>query len=182
MPTDRARVNQQQRQRRRHLIRIDYMPSREAREIMETKRQRYGPLQTNSGILDAIVTEWADLTGIDRPTLESPMTSASKPGIVRPFRARAYDFGAQLPTWAEDWLAKSNEKQSRQRVICGARRHRDGKPCQAKSEPGKRRCKWHGGMSTGPRTLDGKTKALANLRQFRPRKPVSLSTSAQTVR
>ena len=37
----------------------------------------------------------------------------------------------------------------------------------AKSKPGKERCKWHGGRSTGPRTTEGKARARANLRQFR---------------
>lgn len=50
-------------------------------------------------------------------------------------------------------------------VICGAKRRRDGEPCQAKSIPGKRRCKWHGGHSTGPKTVEGKARSLANLRR-----------------
>ena len=53
------------------------------------------------------------------------------------------------------------------RVICGAKRRRDGEPCQALSVPGKRRCKWHGGASTGPKTDKGRTRSLANLRQYR---------------
>jgi len=48
------------------------------------------------------------------------------------------------------------------RVVCGARRRRDGQPCQALSVPGKRRCKWHGGCSTGPRTAEGKARVAAN--------------------
>lgn len=42
-----------------------------------------------------------------------------------------------------------------QRVICGAKT-RKGTPCRCKSEPGKRRCKFHGGMSTGPKTPEGR--------------------------
>lgn len=42
-----------------------------------------------------------------------------------------------------------------QRVICGAKT-RKGTPCRCKSEPGRRRCKFHGGMSTGPKTLEGR--------------------------
>lgn len=53
------------------------------------------------------------------------------------------------------------------RVICGARRRRDGEPCQGLSVPGKRRCKWHGGASTGPRTDEGRSRSMANLRQYR---------------
>jgi len=32
---------------------------------------------------------------------------------------------------------------------------------------GKYRCKYHAGMSTGPRSLDGKIKALRNLKYFK---------------
>lgn len=41
------------------------------------------------------------------------------------------------------------------RVICGAKT-RSGAPCRAKSEPGRKRCRFHGGLSTGPKTLAGK--------------------------
>nr|WP_281383384.1 HGGxSTG domain-containing protein [Pseudoxanthomonas broegbernensis] len=63
--------------------------------------------------------------------------------------------------------AYESGSQATRRVICGAKRHRDGQPCQAKSEPGKRRCRFHGGRSTGPTTPEGKARALANLRQYR---------------
>jgi hypothetical protein len=39
--------------------------------------------------------------------------------------------------------------------ICGAR-SRNGKPCQVRVEPGKRRCRFHGGLSTGPKTVAGR--------------------------
>jgi hypothetical protein len=45
---------------------------------------------------------------------------------------------------------------------CGARNRR-GLPCQAPAVRGKRRCRLHGGHSTGPRTLEG----LARLRASR---------------
>lgn len=38
---------------------------------------------------------------------------------------------------------------------CGAKT-RKGNPCRAKPLPGKTRCKFHGGLSTGPRTSEGK--------------------------
>ncbi|MFD0981141.1 HGGxSTG domain-containing protein, partial [Tropicimonas aquimaris] len=41
------------------------------------------------------------------------------------------------------------------RVICGART-RKGTQCRAKSEPGKKRCRLHGGLSTGPKTEEGR--------------------------
>lgn len=60
--------------------------------------------------------------------------------------------------------AKRQRKMQRDnRMICGARRRCDGQPCQALSVPGKKRCKWHGGCSTGPRTVEGKARVTANL-------------------
>jgi hypothetical protein len=39
---------------------------------------------------------------------------------------------------------------------CGARTRRaDGRSCQAPAIRGKRRCRMHGGLSTGPRTPEG---------------------------
>ena len=46
------------------------------------------------------------------------------------------------------------QRVARRRVRCGART-RKGTPCRNKSEPGKRRCKFHGGLSTGARTPEG---------------------------
>lgn len=43
---------------------------------------------------------------------------------------------------------------ARRRIRCGAKT-RKGTPCRNKSEPGKRRCKFHGGLSTGARTPEG---------------------------
>jgi hypothetical protein len=35
---------------------------------------------------------------------------------------------------------------------------RKGHPCRAKPEPGRRRCRFHGGRSTGPKTAEGRTR------------------------
>ena len=43
---------------------------------------------------------------------------------------------------------------ARLRVICGAKTRKGGQ-CRNKSEPGKRRCKFHGGKSTGAKTPEG---------------------------
>lgn len=49
---------------------------------------------------------------------------------------------------------------------CGAKTKRMGLPCRARAMANGR-CKYHGGLSTGPKTLEGKARALANLKQFR---------------
>lgn len=57
---------------------------------------------------------------------------------------------ARIAEQSEAWKAK-------RRVRCGAKT-RKGTPCRCKSEPGKKRCKYHGGMSTGARTPEGRAR------------------------
>lgn len=59
-----------------------------------------------------------------------------------------------------------------ERERCGAFARSTGKPCQAPCcrRPDGRvaaRCRMHGGLSTGPKTPEGKRRALANLEQYR---------------
>jgi len=49
---------------------------------------------------------------------------------------------------------------------CGAYARTTGKPCQRKALRNGR-CPCHGGLSTGPRTPEGKAKALSKLKQYR---------------
>ncbi len=60
-------------------------------------------------------------------------------------------------------MARANNFEKQPRVQCGARRRSDGQPCEASNVPGRARCKWHGGASTGPRTTAGKEKVRLNL-------------------
>lgn len=173
-----------QRMRRSSMVRIDYMPGKDALAIFDARMAQARPgsaAATNSAVLDAILTEWAALTGIDCQVIERPMSPAAAGGVMRPARAFAYDFGASASDSERPACghARANDSEAipdcllrimarvkptpPKRVTCGARRHRDGQPCQAKSEPGKRRCRFHGGRSTGPRTPEGRARALANL-------------------
>jgi hypothetical protein len=165
---DREHVNAMQRARRRDCRRIDYHAAPEALVAIEARRARERPgsaRATNSAILDAIVCEWAALTGINNQPKSAPMTPGEGDGVFRPLRAGAYEFGGELQVRATPLAAEINAEQCAARVQCGAKRHRDGEPCRALSEPGKLRCKWHGGRSTGPKTPEGKGRALANLKQ-----------------
>jgi hypothetical protein len=61
----------------------------------------------------------------------------------------------------------------RSRKLCGARtRSRNGAPCQCKVVPGRTRCRLHGGLSTGPRTPEGKARCAEGVRRHYARKPV----------
>jgi hypothetical protein len=84
--------------------------------------------------------------------------------VSTPERACAIDL-AGLPAWAMDLLKTHGHLPTHTRVPCGGRRRSDGQPCTALSVPGKRRCKWHGGCSTGPRTDEGKATVTANLQK-----------------
>ena len=54
----------------------------------------------------------------------------------------------------------------RSRKLCGARtRSRGGAPCQCKVVPGRTRCRLHGGLSTGPRTPEGKARCAEGVRR-----------------
>ena len=159
---DRPYLNEQQRARRKRLLRVDYLPSKEAMAILESKRSQHRPGSaeaTNSAALDSILIHWARLTGIKYGEVQARMTSAHQQGKCDQY-ARAYDFGG------------FNAKQPAQKpaATCGARA-KSGHPCRSKGLRPNGRCKWHGGCSTGPTTAVGKQRALANLKQFAVRDP-----------
>ena len=49
--------------------------------------------------------------------------------------------------------------------VCGAHARSTGKPCQCKLVYRGGKCRLHGGLSTGPRTPEGKEKALRAMRE-----------------
>lgn len=177
MTKRRQRANLTQRKRRAEQPRIDYYPSLEALAVIETRRTRYHPTNNYSGILDTILREWAALVGIN------PITRTSSPPVMEPelsdqyARARitsvacmksAPELRTVTRTRAHARMTSGSEmSEEHARALCGARRRRDGLPCQSRAVAGKSRCKWHGGASTGPKTEAGRARAKANLRQYR---------------
>lgn len=72
------------------------------------------------------------------------------------------------------WAAKANEAKAAGRYVprfprylrglsCGAIK-RNGMPCGSTTLCANGRCKFHGGASTGPRTPEGRARALENLK------------------
>jgi hypothetical protein len=57
-----------------------------------------------------------------------------------------------------------------ERPTCAART-RQGFTCRAKVVPGKRRCRLHGGLSTGAKTAEGKARQREGYRRWMDRKP-----------
>lgn len=77
-------------------------------------------------------------------------------------------------------------KPRRQRPICGAKT-RSGGACAMRVEPGKHRCRLHGGLSTGPKTEEGRQRVAQAQRERRKNKggailgrPTTSSASAPT--
>lgn len=189
---DRAHLAGLQRKRRARMVRIDYMPGEAALAAINARRAtvRAGSVcATNSALIDAIVIEWAALAGINCCEIERSKSSGRDPEFSDTYTrarmtseaersGRARESGglpgiaARIACGREHESGHSNsdrvsrgERGLALRVPCGAKRHRDGLPCRAASEPGKRRCRFHGGKSTGPRTPEGKARALANLKR-----------------
>lgn len=174
-------ANANQRARRARRPRIDYYPAPDTLAAIEARRTRYAPGNSYTGILDAIVREWAAIKGIALPAMDASAGAAGRgcdtnrsararftPTAMHTTAVTSPELPATSRAHAPARLTSALQYRPKPlRVICGARRRRDGRPCEALSVPGKRRCKWHGGCSTGPRSDQGRRKALENLRQFR---------------
>lgn len=157
-------ANASQRARRAAHPRIDYYPSPDALAVIQSRRTRYGPTNNNSGIIDAIIAEWVALAGPCQNKEERPPAPTSRPELRHPNAHARMSPGAlakcasmcKVSTSATPEFLRasparagandSGRDETRQtRVICGARRRRDGQPCEALSVQGKRRYKWDGG-------------------------------------
>lgn len=92
----------------------------------------------------------------DRVSISDHNARAGGWGDINGARNRAIDDYVERVLAADRQRAASREnaRRARLRVLCGAET-RKGCPCRNKSEPGKLRCKFHGGKSTGARTPEG---------------------------
>lgn len=65
------------------------------------------------------------------------------------------DLGRAVAEALARWQDREAQRAARHCVRCNALT-RKGTSCRNMSEPGKRRCKFHGGLSTGPKTREGR--------------------------
>ncbi len=70
-------------------------------------------------------------------------------------RNRGYHIFADVASARGGVLVSFDHPARARPVICGART-RKGTPCKAKAVAGKKRCRFHGGNSTGPKTPEGR--------------------------
>ena len=65
------------------------------------------------------------------------------------------------------------------KALCGAKTRR-GTPCLAKAMPDKARCRMHGGLSTGPKTIEGRER-VAQAQRFRWRSQIVSNENRATL-
>lgn len=93
----------------------------------------------------------AKVLGWHMPDYRNRIARAGGRGDSRDMRAEA-EAAAEFAL--EAWKMQEARKAATIQVICGATTRKNTK-CKNKSEPGRKRCKFHGGMSTGARTPEG---------------------------
>ena len=100
----------------------------------------------------------------------------ARPVSRRDMRARGD--GLLSPFAGADAQAKEREaaRAARRRVVCGART-RKGTACRNMSEAGRKRCKFHGGKSTGARTHEGIERIREAQRRRWAKVRISLATA-----
>ena len=91
------------------------------------------------------------------PLPDEPWVSHARRGWADRLEAEARAQEAAVAAQIAAWREAEAQRAATRRVRCGART-RKGTPCRCKSEPGKKRCKFHGGLSTGARTPEGKAR------------------------
>ncbi len=142
------------------------------RETVGYWEAKTGPLPCRYGS----VRRFLDAMGIN------PAPYIPPPPMTR-FDALKARLEAQVEAAFAQMQARQAEKLARQqatrRVKCGAKT-RKGNPCRNESEPGKRRCKFHGGKSTGAKTPEGKARIAEAQRQRWARYRAGLSAKTET--
>lgn len=140
--------------------REDWPQGRELKARRQAKGWSQRQLADAAGIGRTAVQDWEGAFQIDpmgwavRRMAEALGWNLPRPISRTNTRGRGDGLIPQLAALTAAAVAREAERAARRRVICGAKT-RKGTPCRMKSEPGKRRCKFHGGKSTGARTPEG---------------------------
>ena len=117
--------------------------------------------------------------GIARPV--EVYVDSAKPAGRRPAQAKGSPRSPRQPS-PDKAAAPSEPLTGRQRKRCGARaRSRGGAPCQCKVVPGRTRCKLHGGMSTGPKTPEGRARSSEGARRYHAERRVAQEVNAEAL-
>ena len=145
---------------RRNISGADLRAARKAAKITQAD------LAKRVGVSRETVQYWEAKPTIGRRSAGECIAEALGLRINLRSNARAGGWGvswreqadAQAEVLFAAYLTRRKEREAHRlachRVICGAKTRKGGQ-CRNKSEPGKRRCKFHGGKSTGAKTPEG---------------------------
>ena len=97
---------------------------------------------------------------------------------ARKFRETLTDIGMRVPGWGEPPMADPWRTTSR--THCGAKT-RNATPCQCRAMPSGR-CRFHGGLSTGPKTQQGRERIAAAQRARHARERESRAVAQRAVK
>ncbi len=131
-------------------------------------RKRAGLSQTRlaelAGIGRHAVSYWENKPKVDRngwapKRMFDVLGIKVLPDYLQSVRARGHGVLDPYEAYERRELARLSAREAKsakkRRVVCGAKT-RKGTPCRLMSEPGRRRCKFHGGKSTGPKSEGGR--------------------------
>lgn len=142
------------------------MTGAELRAARRAAKITQADLAKRIGVSRDTVQYWEAKPQIARRSAGERMAEALGLRINWQYNARAGGWGVswteKMDAEAEALFAASVARRklreahhlATRRVICGAKTRKGGQCCN-KSEPGKRRCKFHGGKSTGAKTAEG---------------------------
>lgn len=83
--------------------------------------------------------------------------------------------------WVARFLPENNGEAEHEHKLCGAKTRKGG-TCRQKALPGRTRCKFHGGMSTGPKTAKGRRSiAEGQRRRWQQYREAQASAPAQCI-
>jgi hypothetical protein len=155
----------------------------EHRQLVGTRTSIRGPADHRCpGVADGSVLTW--VTYGKRVPVDTKITECHQIGFMRTVRARACArvMGSYWDAMTTSVAANSDRsrwcRRRKDRPLCGART-RAGGTCIVRVEFGKARCRFHGGLSTGPKTEAGRARiAEAQRRRWAAYREVGPTVSA----
>ena len=161
------------------------MPITQARNIMKNKEPHHRHLlhgEVSCNVMNCLHraaprymthVEIAEATGLGAKAVAWALFLLRRNQLTKGrFRGTTLEYRAVSPRLRQGW-----DRTAAHENACGART-RSGSPCKLRSIYSNGRCKFHGGLSTGPKTDAGKEQARINGRKGgRPRKQAANPTS-----
>lgn len=132
----------------------------------ERERQKAEETRERHAALVTTMERAADLLAEGRTEEAAPLLASLPPTFAMGARIDSgrYEYGSGSGWMKPRLLAREPRPPRVERARCGART-RKGTPCRCQPVEGKRRCRYHGGLSTGPKTAEGRRRIAESNRR-----------------